>query len=163
MPWQSNSAHSPVPAMYLCLLIHMTSTVNALSTHTSEIIIMRIKINHRADWWALLINPAYSNLSSWSLVARMNNACSDNMHFSLPMKMLYFAHENNSVSLWSPCNSVCPWKCHYFANEKYVCQSWYNVFWPWKHVLRTKTCGFGHWNLCLPMKILYFAHENMFW
>ena len=47
-------------------------------------------------------------------------------------------------------SSVCTWK-HTLPMK--IGLSERNAFWPWNHVLRTKTCGF--W----PLKFL-FAHEN---
>ena len=37
-----------------------------------------------------------------------------------------------------------------------------NVFWPWKRA-ENENVQFLAIEICLPMKILYFAHEKMFW
>ena len=54
-------------------------------------------------------------------------------------------------------------KIMHFAHDNMLNLPKHNVFCSWKHVLRMKMCGFWPLKLvlCLPMKILYFAHENV--
>ena len=80
-------------------------------------------------------NHFISHSARQALVVITHNSVCLRKH-TLPMKMLYFAHEN-----------VCQSATH-FDHE---------TCWEWKRAV------FDHWNLCLPVKMLYFAHENMLW